>query len=510
MPFLIPLGHEYIRKRFPKFTLGLILINTVLYFVSFNVQVFQASSVATAATKLEEHESELLLKYLEEQKGEDDPYHALQSLSQKQHIQILGEFRKAMDAGKVVDRTSDAYIQWKELYDEYRESEGHLVWMRFGLRPSSFKIHALFTSMFLHGEFWHLFWNMYFLWLVGCNIEDVWGRRFFIILYLVGGAFAGLTHTLLYFRSALGDVPLVGASGAIAAVMGAFLIRYWSSKIRFLFIMWIFWVPAWVALLGWFLQQVYYGLKYMNESAGVAFWAHIGGFAFGALVAYAFQHYGIEERVIARELEKQDEKDRQRLLAREGLKRQEDRRRPEELVRGIEARKIGDYEEAREQFERAAQLYPENFDVHFELQQLYQRMGLIKEANQHQGVIVGILIEMNMIEAALERYHLLMQADPDAGIPGGGHYRMARVLEEHKEYEAAALAYRKFAAENPDDKLAPKALYQCGMILMERLKQPRSALDMFEYLLERYPGAPGEEFVRDSLEQARNRLGGWS
>jgi membrane associated rhomboid family serine protease len=503
MPFLIPLGHEYIRKRFPKITISLIVINTGLYFLTYGIQMFQGPGFAMAAERLESYERKYFVEYLKEQKGNEPEGNGL--TDSRDQGDVLEEFRQAMESGELVEKRKEEYWEWKNLYEEFQAKKKRLLFIRFGLQPKHPKIHTFITYAFLHGGFWHLVWNMYFLWLVGCNLEDVWGRRFFTGLYLAGAVFAGLAHVLFYFRSPLGEQPMIGASGAIAAVMGAFMIRYWSSKIRILIVYWIFWVPAWLALIAWFIQQLYYGLEHMDKATGVAFWAHIGGFVFGAVVAFAFQHYRLEEKVIAHDLERQDERDRGKMEQKQEALVPEELKRPEELTLGIEARKMGHYEEARELLEDAAKKCPDNFDVHLELQQVYQRMGLVKEANTHQGIIIGVMLEENMIEAAVERYHLLMKADPEVNIPGQSQYRMARIMEERRHYEAAATAYRKFAKEHPDDRLAPKALFQCGLILLDKLNQPQAAAGLFEYILKRYPGAPGSEFVETALRNARTR-----
>jgi len=316
---------------------------------------------------------------------------------------------------------------------------------------------------------------------------------------------ADLADYLVRVGGCWADIPGIGASGAISAVMGAFLIRFWNTRIRFLFATRIFWLPAWLPLSAWFARQLYYGFTYFNENMSVNFWAHIGGFSFGIAVALGIRRFRVEEQAIAKELRRQDERDWENSEA--ALAAAKARERPPDLVQGIEARKIGWLKEAREHLERAAKDFPLNLEVHFELQQVLQRMELVAEANAHQGVVVGALLDLGQVEDALSRYRLLMQAAPEARVPGRNQYRLARLLEERQEWFLAADAYRAFAAGEPEDELAPKALYSSGLLLLNRLQKPDRAYAMLDYLSRRYPGHAIQEHVSQTLEEIKARLG---
>ncbi|MFM8304042.1 MAG: rhomboid family intramembrane serine protease [Actinomycetota bacterium] len=139
---------------------------------------------------------------------------------------------------------------------------------------------ALLTSMFLHGSPAHLFGNLLFLWVFGNDIEFRWGRRRYLLLYLLGGVVAGLAHVLADPDS---TIPMIGASGAIAAVMGAYLVCYPANRVKtiiFLGVVLLRKVKAVWLLLVWLAMQ----LLLIGDNSGVAWAAHVGGFAFGALV----------------------------------------------------------------------------------------------------------------------------------------------------------------------------------------------------------------------------------
>jgi membrane associated rhomboid family serine protease len=145
------------------------------------------------------------------------------------------------------------------------------------------------VSMFLHGGWGHLLGNMLFLWIFANRVEDRMGRIVFPIFYLVGGVAAGMTHVLVDPTS---DVPAVGASGAISAVMGAYVVLYPRARIQSLVFLGFFYqlidVPAIIVLGFWFVLQLIDGLTSLGaiqSGGGVAFFAHIGGFVVGAVMA---------------------------------------------------------------------------------------------------------------------------------------------------------------------------------------------------------------------------------
>jgi membrane associated rhomboid family serine protease len=150
----------------------------------------------------------------------------------------------------------------------------------------------LFTSMFLHGSWMHLLGNMWFLWLFGNNVEDSMTRPRFLVFYLLCGLAAALLQTLVSPGSI---VPMVGASGAISGVMGAYLVLYPRVRVFTLvplgFFMTTVALPAWAMLLYWAFLQFVSGLGtvFVERQGGVAFWAHVGGFAAGILLVTLFR-----------------------------------------------------------------------------------------------------------------------------------------------------------------------------------------------------------------------------
>jgi membrane associated rhomboid family serine protease len=151
---------------------------------------------------------------------------------------------------------------------------------------------TLVTSLFLHGGFVHLAGNMIYLWVFGGAVEDALGHVRFLLFYVACGAAGSLTHTVLFPQS---TIPSVGASGSIAGLLGAFLVLRPHARIVTLFPLVVYWamaeIPAVVFLPVWFAMQFFNGFlsleaaRRVQEVAGIAWWAHVGGFVFGAMVA---------------------------------------------------------------------------------------------------------------------------------------------------------------------------------------------------------------------------------
>jgi membrane associated rhomboid family serine protease len=149
---------------------------------------------------------------------------------------------------------------------------------------------SLFTSMFLHGGFLHIAGNMLYLWVFGNNVEDRMGRPVFLLFYLAAGLAAAYAQALSNPSS---QVPLVGASGAIAGTLGAYIVMFPHARVLTLvpifFFLQITELSAWLVLGFWFVLQAFSGFGSLgDEAAGVAWWAHIGGFVFGAVIALLF------------------------------------------------------------------------------------------------------------------------------------------------------------------------------------------------------------------------------
>jgi len=166
------------------------------------------------------------------------------------------------------------------------------IFYSLGLIPAKFSILSIFTSLFLHGSIAHIFGNMWFLWIFGDNVESALGHVRYLIFYLLCGLAAGLAQVVINPESA---IPMVGASGAIAGVLGTYMMRFPHARVHvFIFIIIFFTtvkVPAYVVLGVWFIVQFTNGLGSLgfDTTGGVAWFAHIGGFIAGIIIQHLFK-----------------------------------------------------------------------------------------------------------------------------------------------------------------------------------------------------------------------------
>ena len=150
---------------------------------------------------------------------------------------------------------------------------------------------TIYSSMFLHGGWFHIINNMWILYIFGDNVEARMGGFRYLLFYLLSGTAAGLLQTYILPSS---DIPMIGASGAVAGVLGAYLVLFPRSRVAslvpILFIFTVVEIPAFIYLLFWFLSQLYSGLFAIQGGggSGIAWWAHIGGFTFGLIMVFFF------------------------------------------------------------------------------------------------------------------------------------------------------------------------------------------------------------------------------
>lgn len=180
-----------------------------------------------------------------------------------------------------VDLTRDASLA---LQSVVVDGQRHLVPQYPGPTP----IHlTLLTSMFMHGSWMHIIGNLLYLWIFGDQIEDLLGHGRFIVFYLLCGLTAGLAQVVMDPSSI---IPCVGASGAIAGVLGAYLVKHPANHVRVLVGVWVVSMPALLVLGGWIALQVYEQMNSLvgQQGGGVAYAAHIGGFVAGMLLVFVF------------------------------------------------------------------------------------------------------------------------------------------------------------------------------------------------------------------------------
>jgi membrane associated rhomboid family serine protease len=334
------------------------------------------------------------------------------------------------------------------------------------------RLHTYFTYQFLHGDIWHLLGNMLFLWVVGCLLEDSWGRIPFLVFYLFGGAFAGLAHCLQDTGSV---VPLIGASGSIAAAMGAFAIRHFFTRIKFfyffLFFFRPFWgtffLPAYVFLPFWFFEQlVLRSISNYVGASGVAYMAHIAGFAGGVTVALFFRYSGFEEKYIAplvqtKQIDAGVTKDP----------------RFDEACDLIEK---GEIENAKSIFAQLVNERPNDLDLLQDIAIIYKERGCTAECQQlAEHVLRGLLIKSDMENAATV---VLRMIEPGEKLQLNVQalMRVAKWLTGQERYGEAHDVYRFVLSNDVPSNIYARAAIGLAQLYTEYLNNPRDAVEILE------------------------------
>ena len=296
---LIPIKHENMEaRRWPVVTLALIAINVVVF-------LFTMSAIDDEAPQLGELKSHILilaalhpeLKLQAESQQLVDGFKQSHPEQWKRVQSPNREIINTYDAKmKMIEDTSKLQDEADRLNTQFVSLSKVSITEQYAFVPARPTALTYLTANFLHGGWMHLIGNMWFLWLAGFVLEDVWGRWLYSIFYLI----AGVAALQFYAWSNPGSTtPTLGASGAVAALMGAFLVRFPKMKIEmawlFIFKLYRFKAAAYWLLPLWLFAEIFYG-SLLGNNSGVAHWAHVGGFLFGALAALAIQHSGLEHK----------------------------------------------------------------------------------------------------------------------------------------------------------------------------------------------------------------------
>jgi membrane associated rhomboid family serine protease len=353
------------------------------------------------------------------------------------------------------------------------------------------------TANFLHGGWLHIIGNMWFLWIAGAILEDTWGRVIYPIFYLVAGAVALQIHALFNHGS---EIPTLGASGAVAALMGAFLVRFPKSKIEVALILGIrslinlcmgrgirikaaaYWLlPAWV------LTEVFSGFL-VGKSSGVAHWAHVGGFAFGALGALALKHSGLEKK------------------ANDAIEAKVSWSADPAIVQATEQMEAGDLNGAAATLQAFVATKPDSVDGYTFLSQVYWRKNDQPAYRSAMAKLIQLHLKQNNLDAALQEYEGLQGGVEDA-LPSAVWLELCRAVENTGNYERAASEYEKLAKACPADKPGLLALLAAGRLSLKNLNRPAEALKFYEAAAKSpVPHLDWETNIRSGIENARKAL----
>jgi len=352
----------------------------------------------------------------------------------------------------------------------------------YGLVPKTLEPHAFITHMFIHGGMLHFIFNMLFLWLFGKVIESIFGHQKFLLFYFGGGISAALTHVLICYLTGMGkNVPMIGASGAIAAILGVFVVRYYFVKIEmkwlFFFRLWTFHLKAWIFLiLCWFVPQLLFGLITLGAAGGVAYWAHIGGFLFGAVL---------------------------------GLKMNLLKEAKAELLY-LKGQSIScqDGQASRFHLQESIKASPKNVKPRLQLAQQNALAGNYDEAAREYVGAFKVLYDSGEIEEALKVYETAFNLRQDQLLlPEDMEFQIATQCVKYAQYELAYLAFQKLHALRPEHPKTEDILAKLLSLCSNKLALYREAYQYFQELQSKFPFSRYIQMLQWEIGKVRKELG---
>ena len=469
MFIVIPISHEDLRgRRWPYVTIAILLLNVVIFLSThWSIQRQYREFVNRRNVALEYYVSH---PYLEPKPPLDKFLSRIEGSSRKNRLAL--ESMKALHEDSVQARggvkpavKTRQQARLDKLYEATTEAEKASPLTRYAYIPGEHNALGLITSQFLHAGWLHLIGNMLFLWLAGCNIEDRWGRVVFPLFYLSAGVVAALAHKVSAPQS---FIPLIGASGAIAGAMGAFLMKFSRTRINFFYFLWMFIfirsgtfrAPAYLMLSLWLLGQVFYGLVTSGQGGGVAFWAHVGGFVFGVVFATAFGMSGMEQKV-DRSIEGQ-------------VSLQQD----PQIVKAGELIDAGRPAEAIDLLEQFAAKAPNSVDAQLELLRAAKTAEDQERARRAYVRLIALYVKQNALDTALDLYEEMNQAGLETSVPAALRLRLAKHLEKSNFLEGAAQEYCNIYSNSPANNTSFQALLAHANLML-RMGRKAEALQLF-------------------------------
>ena len=439
---LIPIGHESSTvRRLPWITFTIMAICVI-------VHILVTLDIDKREKDLEDAAREFLGYYVEHPYLELDP----ETLNL-----IFGE-RLAEQVKEQLDIIREEASREIHLFRETQQEElnqlaenlkniiNNIPYRKYGFIPAKQSLLGLLTYMFIHGGWLHLLGNLLFLFLTGPFIEDVWGRPFYTAFYLIMGIGSALMYAQRYPDL---TIPLIGASGAIAGVMGAFLIRYWKTKIEFFFIFLPFFfirgtfkAPAWMMLPLWFALELFNGWAidriYPQGGGGVAHWAHVWGFVFGVVAALGVKYFRIEEKYVQPKIEAQTSYED------EGFKA---------LEEAAQMKEAGKSDAAYALLVEAGRRNPKHKELIEGLWELGVEMGKESESAKFLVALIESEVRRNQMEMAAVHFWKLRERIPQATISPTYKVMLIQHLKDHNDVEEA----RTLASELLDEVSADSA-----------------------------------------------------
>ena len=490
---LIPIKHENMSaRRWPVVTLSLIAINTIVF-------LFTMTALDNETPQLGEVKNHILnlaavhpeLKFAPESQRLVDGFKQSHPDEWKQAQSPYRDIISAYDAKiKLMEDPVKLQEEADSLNTQYVSLSSTSIAEQYAFVPAHPNPISYLTANFLHGGWLHLIGNMWFLWLAGFVLEDVWGRWLYSVFYLVAGVAALQFHA---WTNPGSITPTLGASGAVAALMGAFLVRFPKMKIE---MAWLFGfrfrrfkAAAYWLLPLWLMMEIFYGTLF-GHNGGVAHWAHVGGFIFGALAGLAIQHSGLEHK------------------ANQAIEEKVAWKADMEIEQATSMMEHGQLDDAVALLKEYLAVKPNSLDGWSMLRQIYTRRadkaGYL-EATVHT---CALRLKAHEVEAAFQDYAEFIDS-------GGGKLAAATWLElckgaeELQEFERALAEYQQLMQAYPSDRQALTAQLSAARLCLKKLNRPQDALALYQAAAKSpIPHLDWDGIIQAGIKDAKAALAG--
>src|ERR1700722_12917962 len=462
---LIPLRHENMQgRRWPVVTFGIIALNIIVFLGTHwtmereNPELGQVKVhlILLAAMHPDAKMGNEAKEFVTEvQTNNPDLWNEAKNPNREvQDIWDMKMRTQADEHPEIVQQEMDSLsARYAQLYSTNLTS-------KYAFIPAHPTLLSLITANFLHGGWLHLIGNMWFLWLFGAILEDTWGRAIYPAFYMIAGILALEVHALANSGSM---TPTIGASGAIAGLMGAFLVRFPTAKIEMgwlmMFRLYRFKVAAYWLLPCWVLMEILYGAY--AKSSGVAHWAHVGGFVFGALIAVAIQKTGLAQ------------------IAEKGIQEKVSWVSHPLLAEASEQMEKGELDQAAANLQKLLVEKPDSIDACRMLKNIYWQKNDIPAHRNCLEKILQLEIKTNDHDSALQTCQEIRNAG-DGKLPASLWLEFCRQLETQPDVTRAVDEYLELEKTYPAERQGLLAQMAAARIYLKRLNSPAEALQLYQ------------------------------
>ena len=490
---IVPIGHENMSaRRWPVITLGLILLNFGIFLSTHSVMETQGSQLGQVRAHiliLAAIHPQILLTSEVRELVTDFQNHDPDDWAEMQHpnSEVIDDDWVARM--RLLDDPAALQAEMDSFAGQYSQLMASSIDQRYAFVAAHPRPITYLTSTFLHGGWWHLIGNMWFLWLAGFVLEDAWGRPLYLLVYLTAGAFACQFDA---WANPGSIVSSLGASGAVAGLMGAFLVRFPKMKIR---MMWFFdlglfpfsrfWMRAYWLLPIWVLTEINYG---MGPRDGIGHWAHVGGFLFGGITAVALRYSGLEHTL------------------NKAIEEKVAWTPDPEITQAGDLMEHGKFDEAAATLNNYLTAKPDSVEAWSLLRAGHWQRSDIQAYREATVTLCGLHLQAREHEAAWKDYEEFLQLGGDK-MPPAIWLDLCRLPEEQQDFERAVSEYEKLAAAYPSERQSLLARLGAARICLKRLNRPQDALRFCEAVsASAVPHLDLEQDIESGIREAKNAL----